>query len=396
MNRSRTTLLVVSCAVVLLLLGGGLAVRVGAADTVYRHVARFSEALHLVEDNYVDPVDPDRLLEGAFDGMMTGLDASGTYLTPPEVQDWLAKEADREGDADPGLAVLKSFGALQVVRVVPGSPAETAGIAVGDQIRSVDGKPMRDVSLEQGLRMLRGKPGSSVKLGILQSSEGLKREELSLVRSRRSAPAFRLDVRGETAVLAVADLARAAGDELGSALRGARSQGASRLLIDLRDVVEGTPREAVALVSQFVPGVLAVRKDRTGRVLETLTSQRKEPLWSAPVGVLVNGATAGGSEAVALVLRSSIEAPVFGQPTYGRGAEPKLFRLSNGAGILLPASRWETASGRTWEADGLKPDLAVLADGKDRAAASADQLRRALEEFERRLEAKASETKKAA
>lgn len=396
MNRGRTVLLVVSCGVALLLLGGGLAVRVGAADSVYRQVSRFSEALNLVLDNYVDPVDADHLLEGAYEGMLSGLDQSGTYLTSAEVVDWEAKEAQGESDADPGVAAVKSFGAFQIVRVVSGSPAESAGLEAGDQIRSIDGKPVRDLSLEQGIRMLHGKPGTTVTVGVLHASEGLKREEIPLRRARRTEPAFRLETRNETAVLAVTDLARVNALELLTALADARKKGAGRLVVDLRDVVEGTPRAAAPLLSSFVAGPVAVRKDRSGHVLETVTAQAVEATWTAPLAVLVNGATAGGAEAVAATLQTSRKAPIYGQQTFGRAAEPKLFRLSNGAGILLPASQWESASGRSWEADGLKPDQAVAAEGRDRAAGSAEQLRRTIEAFEKSLATEAAETKKAA
>lgn len=392
MNRSRTVLIVISIAVCVLLIGGGLAFRAGAADNVYRNVARFSEALQLVLDNYVDPVDSDRLLEGAYEGMLGGLDGSGTYLTSAEVKEWNHTE---EAGADPGVAVLKSFGALQVVRVVPGSPAEAAGIAVGDQIRSLGGRSLRDVSFEQALRLLHGKPGTTVVLGVLHASEGLKREDIPVRRARRVEPAFRIDVRGEAAILAISDFGRTTTSDLASALRDARGKGATRLLLDLRDQVEGSPREAVPLLSALMSGELFVRKNRSGEVLERLASSGKESMWSGPLALLVNSATAGGAEGVALALQSVRQVPVYGQPTFGRAAEPKLFKLSNGAGILVPASLWETTAGRTWEGDGVKPDETVAGEGKDRAAISTEQLRRALDAFDKSLRA-AAEAKAAA
>jgi carboxyl-terminal processing protease len=325
--------------------------------------------------------------------MLGGLDGSGTYMTSEEVKEW--NRTDDEADADPGIAVLKSFGALQVIRVVPGSPAEAAGIEVGDQVRSLAGRSLRDVSFEQALRMLRGKPGTTVVLGVLHSSEGLKREDLPVRRARRVEPAFRVDVRGETAILAVHDFGRTTSAEIVAALRDAHGKGASRLLLDLRDQVEGSPREAVPLLSALMTGDLFVRKNRSGEILERLAASGKESAWNGPVALLVNSATAGAAEGVALALQSLHQVTVYGQATFGRAAEPKLFKLSNGAGILVPASLWATTAGRTWEADGVKPDEAVLGDGKDRATASAEQLRRALDSFEKSVRA-AAEAKAAA
>jgi len=379
MRQSRVALLILSTAVVLLLLGGGLAFRAGASDASFHQVSRFEEVFDLVQQNYVDPVNPETLLEGAYEGLLGGLDVNGTYLTPREVEEWTGPAPD---SADPGLVVLKSFGSLQVVRVIPGSPAETAGIKPGDQVRTVDGRSLRDVSLEQAVRLLRGKPGTSLNLGILRVQEGLEREDVTVQRAHRSEPPFRLEVQGETALLTVNDLVRLGAGELASSLREPRAKAATRLLLDLRDVVEGTPRDAIPLLGLFVSGEALRLKERGGRVLETVSGSKSEtPPWSKPVAVLVNGATAGGAEAVARVLQVRRGAPVYGESTYGLAAESKLFRLSGGAGFLLPVFLWETPSGETWEGDGVKPDLVLSADRTKEAAA--DQLRRALEAFEK-------------
>ena len=125
MKHSRVALLIVSTVLVLLLVGGGLAFRAGATDKSFHQVSRFEEVFDLVQQNYVDPVNAETLLEGAYEGLLGGLDVNGTYLTPKEVEEWAGPAPD---SADPGILVLKSYGALQVVRVVPGSPAEAAGI----------------------------------------------------------------------------------------------------------------------------------------------------------------------------------------------------------------------------------------------------------------------------
>jgi carboxyl-terminal processing protease len=378
MKRNRIALLVTSAVVLVLIAGGGLAVRVGATDSSYRQVVRFSEVLSLVVENYVDPVESDALLEGAYEGMLNGLDASGTFLTPAEVKDWM--ESPGSAEADPGLAVVKVFGALQVVRVAKGSPAEAAEIEAGDQIRHLDGQPLRDLSLEQAIRRLKGKSGTSVALGILRAKAGIEREEIDLKRSSRSEAPFALDA-GPTAVLKVFDLSRVQRKDLAEALATLRGKEVKRLLIDLRDVVEGSPRDAMQLLSLFVSGDTLRLKERSGKVVETLSSESAADAWSGPIAVLVNGVTASGAEAVARVLHDRRSAAVYGEATLGRAAEPKLFRLSNGSGLLLPAQLWETVAGESWQDDGIQPDVTVAVTTRS-AETAADQLRRALEAFE--------------
>jgi len=393
MRRGRMLLLATSALLVLLVLGGSVAVRVGATDSSYRQVVRFSEVLSLVLENYVDPVDSDALLQGAYEGMLNGLDASGTFLTPAEMKEWQATDAGAV--ADPGLAVLKTYGALQVIRVPHGSPAERASIVAGDQIRRINGRPIRDISLEQALRMLRGKPGSAVALGILHAKAGIEREDVDVQRVVRTESAFSMDVIGETAVLRVVDLSRVQEEDLTVELAALPGKSARRLLIDLRDEVEGSPRDAMRVLNSFVSGDTLRLRERNGKVVETLKSSGSGNAWPGAIAVLVNGATAGGAEAVARVLQVRRGAAVLGEGTFGWASEPKLFKLSNGSGLLLAAQLWETSTAESWETDGVKPDVSVAA-GSRTPEALADQLQRALQAFESRDREAEPQAKKAA
>ena len=135
MKLKRPLLLVASASMVLLLLGGGLAAKVGVSDSPYRQSALFAEVLQLILDNYVDPVESGELLSGAYEGMLGGVDAHGAFLTADELKAWRAERPRNPGD--PGCSVLKSGSGLQVVALDPGSPADTAGVKIGDQILNV-------------------------------------------------------------------------------------------------------------------------------------------------------------------------------------------------------------------------------------------------------------------
>ncbi len=378
MSKSRVALLVVSGFLVVALLGGGALARVAPADGTYRQVMLFSEIFSMVLDNYVDAPEPEGLLKGALEGMMGGLDAQGAYLTPEEATRW--KESKPAGSADPGVTVVKAYGALQITSVVPATPAEDAKLSRGDQIRRIDGRSLRDLSMEQALRLLRGEPGTSVHLSILHTREGFKREELTLTRVARPDRPYRLDVRNGVAVLTVTDLRRIVPDALSSDLRDVRDRGIDRLLLDLRNVADGSPRDAARVAGLFAAGDLLVLKDHSGRVVETLRAPRGGDAWPGQLGALVNGGTAGGAEALARVLQSRRQARIYGEPTYGLGAEPKLFELPDGSGLLMSALTWETAGGLGWNGDGVAPDKVIRPDVKPEDAEE-EQLKRALEDF---------------
>ena len=378
MSRSRIALLGGSALVVLTLFGGGVLAKVAPADGTYRQVILFSEVFSLVLDNYVDPVDSDRLLKGALDGMMGGIDAQGAYLSAAEVARW--KESKSAGTADPGITVVKAFGTLQIVAVAPRSPAEGAGLGAGDQIRRIDNISLRNASMEQALRALRGDAGSTVRLSILHTRESFKREEVSVRRAERTDSPHRFEIRGGIGLLTVRDLRRVAPESMAADLKGAKERGVEKLLIDLRNVADGSPRDAAALAGLFSTGDLLVLKDRGGRAVETVRSPGAGNAWSGPVGVLVNGGTAGGAEAVALLLQSRRRATVYGEPTYGLGAEPKLFELPDGSGLLVSSLSWEAVGGRGWNGDGVAPDKVLRPVGRPDSA-DEELLKRALEEL---------------
>ncbi len=380
MPKSRTLLLTVSCALVVLVLVGGLGLKVGAAtDGSYGGAVLFSEIFYLVMENYVDPLESGGLLVGAYEGMLGGLDARGAYLSPEEVAWW--KGVGERGNADPGVDAVKQFGILRVVYVEADSPAERAGIAPGDHIRSVDDMPVRDMSLDQALLLLRGEPGSTVRLGLMHPAADFTREEVTVERAERRALGWDLEVFDDIAVLQVRDLDRVRSQELRRELSDVRSRGFERLLVDLRDVVELDPRRATPLLEPFLSGPGLELRDRGGQVRESLRLEERETAWPGDLAVLVNGFSTGAAEAAALLLQAGRGARVYGQTTYGLGSEPSLFELEDGGGLLVSTGVWQTTDGRVWNQDGVEPDQTIEGEGESLEENRASQFRRALEAF---------------
>jgi carboxyl-terminal processing protease len=383
MKPNRFLLLLVSALVVLLLLGGGLIVRVGAEESSYRQAVLFAEVLSLVLENYVDPVEAERLLRGAYEGMLAGLDPNGAYLTPDEVAQWKAERPDDL--VGPGISVLKAGRILQVVAVEPDSPAEEAGIEVGDQIRRIDERAARDLSLVQARRMLEGEPGTTVRLDLLHPRDGFRREDgLELARRSAAGRSYDLTVKRGIAVLRLREAGQTDLTELDRELDDIRSRGVDRMLVDLRNLAKGDPRDVAEMAALLSgDGTLQLR-DPSGRLLDTVRAGTERQRWPGSVSVLVNGATAGGGEALAMLIRCGGKAVVFGESTYGLGAEARLYELENGAALLVSSALWETDSGETWNEDGLQPDEEVKGEGADYPEMTENQLSRVLDLIEQR------------
>lgn len=378
MRRSRVLLLVSSLAVVLFLLGSGAALKAGAGDGTFRQMLLFSEVLSYAVDNYVDPVDTEKLMRGSQDGLMSGLDAHGAYLSQEDVEAW-KKGVPSTDVAEPGITVLKSGPVIQVTAVAAGSPAEGAGILAGDQIRRIGGRSVRALSLDQSQRLLKGAPGSSVEIDLFRVKD-LKREMVTVGRAARHDAPYVLDVSGAVAVLKVQDLDRLAGSSLEQELGAVRERGADRLLIDLRDTSSLDTRRIAGVADLFASGEFLRLNDRNGHSIEKLTGARAKPAWSGRIAVLVNGATAGASEGLAMILKDRKNAVIYGEPTYGMGTEPKLIELPDGGGLLVPGYVWETPAGKRWNTDGLAPDKVVKTDSR-RGEGDDDQLKKTIDDF---------------
>ncbi len=378
MRRSRLVLLFSSLAVVLFLLGSGAALKAGAGDGTFRQMLLFSEVLSYAVDNYVDPVDTEKLMRGAHDGLMGGLDAHGAYLTQADVEAWKHGAGSTE-DVDPGISVLKSGPVIQVVAVAAGSPAEGAAIAAGDQIRKIGGRSVRTLSLDQSQRLLKGAPGSSVEIDLFRVKD-LKREVVTIGRAARRDAPYVLEVTAGIAVLKVRDIDRLPNEGLVQELVSVKDRGADRLLVDLRDAASMDTRRAAAIAELFASGDFLRLSDHNGRSIEKLACTRPKPVWGGRVAVLVNGATAGAGEGLAMILRDRKSAPIYGESTYGLGTEAKLIELPEGGGLLVPGFIWETPAGKRWNADGLVPDKIVKADGR-RGEGDDDQLKKTLDDF---------------
>jgi len=376
MRRSRPLLLFASAVMILLLLGGGFAMRVAATESSYRQAVLFAEVLSRVLETYVDPVEVEQLLEGAYEGMLSGLDPNGAYLTAEEVSEW--KLTSKEPQVDPGFTMLKHGRTLQITAVEPGSSAADAGIIAGDHIRSIDGQLVRDLSLEQSRRLLHGVAGSEVTVELMHPVDAFRREELRLVRRAGSGRGYDISVQRGTAVLALHALGDIRRQELSEELDDVRSRGIDRLLLDLRNLADGEPRQVGLFAGLFADGTDLQLRDRSGRLIETVESPEAGQLWPGSLSVLVNGATAGGAEALALLIQDAGQGLIYGEETYGHGAEAKLFELEDGSGLLVSASVWETVSGERWNIDGVQPDQIVNGEGEDFSAALADQLERVL------------------
>ena len=376
MSWSRRALLLCSGLLVCFIVGGGLVVQVGASDNTAKQAVLFAEILDLVLDNYVDPTDATELLDGAYEAMVNGIDPNGAYLTPDEVAEW-KRMAKADGQAGPGLTVLKIGRTLQIVGVSEGSSAAEAGIEVGNQVRMIDGKDVQELSLDQARSLLSGRSKSRVEVEVVRPLDDFARDTHELIRVKEPGPAFESRVEGEIGVVSLHHLDFPA-SMLGERLSQLRQRGIEHLLLDLRNLADGDARLALPVAALFLDDGALTLRSRAGEVLEQVKADGKR-VWSGELSLLTNGATAEAGEALAVLLTDGDNVSIYGEVTFGLGAEPELFPLDNGGALVVSTQRWESAGGTAWHGEGLEPDERVRGRGETYAEVSSDQLQKVLD-----------------
>jgi carboxyl-terminal processing protease len=364
-HRTRLVVALASTLVIGYVFAGSLLGRV-LGDTSYGQLSIFNEVVRMVLESYVEPVNLDRAMAGARLGLTEALDGDSAYLDAEEYR--LLQQGAKEGEAEVGLALTRRFGYLMAVAARPGSPAERAGIRPGDVLRSIDGRHTRPLAVPTGERLLRGAPGSNVKLVLLRA--GSEPLELTLTRERIvvTPPQGKLLEDG-AGYLKLTDFAREAAEEVRGEVEALKRSGARRLVLDLRGAAFGSPAEGVKVAELFVRGgVLAkLTSSRAGEQL--FQGDPARALWEGPLAVLVDNGTAGAGEIVAGAVLDAGRGEIVGEPTFGRAAVQKTVPLPEGA-LLLTTGKYTTPKGTDIHGRGLSPSIAV-ARSRDESEAEA-------------------------
>ncbi len=338
------------CAYVLL---GSVLGRV-LGDTTYGQLSVFGEVVRLVLDTYVDPVNLERVMTGARVGLTDALDPESAYL---DAEEWRAyQQPVKDTEADIGVVLSRRFTFLAVVAPRAGSPAEKAGVKSGDILKTIDGRHTRGVSVPIGERLLRGAPGSVVKLQVLRP--GIDPIEISVVRERLISEILKARVLpAGPGYLKVAEFSAKTADAVRDEVESLKRDGARSLVLDLRDAAYGDPDDGVDTAAVFLKGGTVTRVVGRRVAERVLSADPKRSAWDLPLVVLVDYGTAGPAEVVAAALLDAGK-PVVGQHTYGSAPIQKLVPLPEG-GLVLTVAKYLSPKGNPIHGKGVEPTVPV-------------------------------------
>ncbi len=359
-TRTRFTVLLISTPMLAFVLLGGLRGRASAGgDDTFQHLRVFEDVVSLIVSNYVEEVKVDRVMDGAMRGLADGLDPDSAYLTPQQVKAVESGEPLPAGDV--GVELTRQY-YLRVIAARDQSPAAKAELQTGDYIRAIDNKPTRDMSVFEGMRLLRGAPGTRVMLTVIRGNAA-DPKEIELVRER--APAAIVSGKllpPDIGYIRVASFASGVAERLRAEAEQLSRAGAKYLIVDLRRTAEGPVENGLEAARLFIPaGTLGIKtgRDKDDGARQTVAAKGGDGSIALPVTVLSTTGTSGAAELFTAALKGNKRADLVGERTLGRAGVQKLVRLPDGRGLWLTYARYLTPSGDPIQGKGISPDLEV-------------------------------------
>ena len=366
----KAAILVSSFAVLLFVVAGSFGgVHASSNDGSYRQMQVYSEVLSRVQSEYVEDPNIPKVTDGALHGLVESLDANSSYLTAAAYKAYKAHKAEAKGEI--GATVSKRFGYADVVSVLPGSPAEKAGIEATDIFESIEGQSTRDMSLPEIRSALAGTPGSTVNVSVVRARRA---EPQKMVISRDIVsipPVSDKMLEDSVGYVKVSALTRGKAQEIAAKIKSLEKSGAKKLVLDLRNTSEGEESEGVATANLFLNHGTITYLQGQKFPREAFNADAAKAITSLPVAVLVNKGTAGAAEVVAAALLENARGDVVGDKTFGDGSVQKTIDLPDGGALILSVAKYYSPSGKAIQETAVTPNV-LVADETDNVISEED------------------------
>ncbi len=328
-------------------------------DAEEAKLKEFFSIYNYIQQLYVDEVEGDNLFGDAIKGMVNGLDPHSNYLEPSEQKDLVENATGKFGGL--GIVITKKDDAIQVISPIDDTPAYRAGIQAGDLIVKIGNSLVSDMTLEEGVELMRGMPETSVELTIVRENTepfviNINREIITII----TVKGFLIEK--DIGYIRISAFQEPTGELLKSTIEDLNTKNGEHLkslIIDLRNNPGGTLNGAVDVSNLFIDkeGLVVYTK---GRIPSSNTEFETEPgdiMHNLPIVVLINEGSASASEIVAGALQDHSRAIIMGNTSFGKGSVQTVIELRDGFGLKLTTARYYTPSGRSIQAKGIEPDI---------------------------------------
>ena len=321
----------------------------------------FSDVFARIKSDYVEQVSDKELLESAIRGMLSGLDPHSAYLNTDEYKELKIGTTGQFGGL--GIQVGMENGYVKVISPIDDTPAYKAGLKAGDLIINLDNKPVKDMSLNDAVKVMRGKPGSKIKLSVLREGNEapihfeLERAIIKVksVKSYMLEPGF--------GYVRISTFQSKTAKHLKSAIENLVEESEAPLnglIVDLRNNPGGVLNSAADVSDLFIEkGKLVYTQGRVSNSYFEFNAKSGDILKKAPMVVLINAGSASASEIVAGALQDHKRAVIMGEKSFGKGSVQTIQELRDGGAVKFTTARYFTPRGRSIQAEGIEPDIMI-------------------------------------
>jgi len=347
-----------------LVVAGGLGVKANTSnEDSYKQIGVYSEVLQRIRTEYVEDPNVPAVTNGALHGLLESLDANSSYLDPAEYKEY--KQRKNEGKATIGATLSKRFGYAAVVAVIPGGPADKAGIESGDIIEAIEGNSTREMSLAEIDGMLTGQPGSVINVSVVRPR---KAEPVRTAVTREvvsDPPVSDKMLEDGIGYIKIDDFPKGRSQEVAAKLKELEKTGAKKLVLDLRNSGAGEEDEGIATANLFLNhGTISFLQGQKYPKQSFNADAQKAIASTIPLVVLVNRGTAGPAEIVAAAIMENARGDVVGDKTFGSGSIQKVIELPDGAALMLSVAKYYSPSGKALQDTAVTPNI-LVADSSD-------------------------------
>jgi carboxyl-terminal processing protease len=352
----------------------GTTARAAAADT-YRQLNLFGDIFERVRSHYVEKPDDTKLVEGAVNGMLNGLDPHSSYMDPKSFRDMQVQTRGEFGGL--GIEVTMEDGLIKVVSPIDDTPASKAGIMANDIITTLDDEAVQGLTLNQAVEKMRGPVNTKIRLKIVRKGQD-NPIEVTLVRDNIRVRSVRARTEGDDiGYIRITTFNEQTTEGLKREIANLSTQIGDKLkgyIIDLRNNPGGLLEEAVTVSDAFLErGEIVSTRGRNAEETQRRSAHPGDLTKGKPLIVLINGGSASASEIVAGALQDHKRATLVGTRSFGKGSVQTIIPLGSGNGALrLTTARYFTPSGRSIQAKGISPDIEVLQDVPEELKARTD------------------------
>ncbi len=359
----KTSLLLLSFLILGFAVAGAVGVKAGGGnDGAYRQMSVYSEVLSRIRSDYVEDPNIPQVSNGALHGLLEALDPDSSYLSPDEYK--IYKQSG-QSVAGIGAAVSKRFGYGDVISVVPGGPADKAGLVGGDIIEALNDKSTREMSVAEFSGLLGGPAGSVVNLSVVRPSKA-QPQKISITREAvKYPPSTSKMLESQIGYIRAEGFPKGRAQEIASHIRELQKNGAKKLILDLRNSGDGDISEGISTANLFLNHGQIAYVEGQKYPRQNFMADPSKAVTVLPLVVIVNKSTAGPAEIVAGAILDNARGDVLGDKTFGDDSIQKTIDLQDGGALILSIAKYYTPGGKVIQNTSITPNVLVADKAED-------------------------------